>query len=117
MRVLRLLLIATLTCGSLLLVAPGAGAASRNCAALTSLNSKLSSLDTSGKDLGQFKTVATEFKSAAKKSKGKLKSALNNLGGLYSSIGGGDISDLSKLSTSSYSKSLKTFIKATVGCS
>ena len=112
MRVLRVLLIATLTCGSLLLLAPGAGAASTNCKALTSLQSKLDELNP--KNLDGYHDVGDEFHSAAKKAKGKLKSALDDLGDTYDSIG--NLSDLQDLSTSGYAKSFKTYIKAAVNC-
>src|SRR5262245_9675112 len=101
-----------------LVVAGPAGAASRNCTALTSLNNKLSSIDTSGKNFraSQFEDVGDEFHSAARKAKGKLKTALNNLGDVYETIGGGDISDLAELGSSKYGKAMKTFVKQSVTC-
>ena len=117
MRTFRLVIVAALTCGALLGLTGTAHAASKNCAALKSLQNKLDNIDTSGKNLTKFKDVAGEFRSAAAKAKGKLKSALNTLGTIYSSIGGGNLNDLSKLSGKSYSNALKTFTAASITCS
>ncbi|MFI5047557.1 MAG: hypothetical protein ACHQIG_10885 [Acidimicrobiia bacterium] len=118
MRIFRLVIATTMACGLLLGVMGPAGAASTNCATLKSLQNKLDSIDTSGKNfkVSQFSGVGDAFHSAAKKAKRKLKSALNNLGDTYESIGSGNISDLQDLSSSRYTKSLKAFAKASVNC-
>jgi MinD-like ATPase involved in chromosome partitioning or flagellar assembly len=57
----------------------------------------------------QYKALASKLKSAAKNAPSNVKTATNNLANLYSALGGGDISALSKLQTSGYSKSVSTF--------
>jgi hypothetical protein len=115
MRVIRLLLIAALATGSLLFVAPAAGAVSKNCKALNSLDAQLKALDASaGKDLSQFKDVGDKFHAAAKQAKGKLKSALNSLGNTYGDIS--SLTDLAKLANVPNGKAFKTFITAEVKC-
>ena len=119
MRIFRLMIATALACGLLLGLMGSAGAASTNCGSMKTLQTKLDSIDTSGKSFkaSQFSDVGDAFHKAAKTAKGKLKTSLNNLGSIYNTIGGGNISDLQDLSSSKYSSSLKTFLAATVSCS
>jgi len=118
MRIFRLMIATALACSLLLGVMGSAGAASSNCASMKSLQTKLDSIDTSGKNFkaSQFSDVGSAFQKAAKTAKGKLKTALNNLGNIYNTIGGGNLSSLQDLSTTKYTNSLKTFISASVAC-
>lgn len=96
MRVLRVLVVAVLSCGALLLVAPPAGAASskaKTCKTLRQIDKELSKVDIQDQDAfdtDAYSEVGDAFHSAARKAKGKLKSALNTIGDVYDDLGDSD---------------------------
>jgi hypothetical protein len=123
MRVARLLLIASLSCGALLVAAPAAGAVpaasatSKTCKTLTTLQNDLNDVDPSDRDSfdqDAFADFGDAFHKAARKSPKKVKSALNALGDVYSSLGGSDnyVDALQEFGQSGqkYSKALNTFV-------
>jgi hypothetical protein len=113
----RLLLAAVLAVAALGVVAGPATASTpkansaKFCSDIQGLSSKLSNVNASDltSSKSAFKQFAAKLKSAAKSAPGKVKSATNQLAGVYSALGGGDISALSKLSSTNFTKSLSTF--------
>lgn len=99
MRTLRLLVVAALSCGALLVAAPVAGAsvgasapsANSACQTLDDLQSDLSDIDPTSADTfdrGALQDVGDAFHKAAKNAPKKVKSALNTLGSVYQAMGG-----------------------------
>ena len=97
MRTLRLLVVATLSCGAFLIAVPSAGAsvpsASSACQSFEDLQSDLSDIDpTSAEsfDRDALQDVGDAFHEAAKNAPKKVKSALNTLGSVYEAMGGSE---------------------------
>lgn len=96
MRVRRLVMVAALACGAVLLAAPAAGAASANaktCKSLKTLDKDLSKINVDDKnsfDQDAFGDVGDAFDKAARSAPPKLKSALNTIGDVYSAMGDSD---------------------------
>jgi hypothetical protein len=99
-RVLRVLLVGVVACGTLLLVAPGAGAArapttTKACRTLTALQNDLNDVDPSDSeafDAGAFEEIGDAFHDAARKAPKQLKSALGTLGDFYEDLSNADSS-------------------------
>jgi len=56
-----------------------------------------------------FSSIAAQLKKAAKDAPAKVKAATNKIASIYSAIASGDVSSLSKLSDSNFTKSITTF--------
>jgi hypothetical protein len=97
MRALRLLLVAALTSGALLVLAPVAGATApaasnaKVCQALADFGSDTPDVtDPEAFDADQFKEFGNSLEKASKQAPKKVKGALVTLASLYKALGGAD---------------------------
>jgi hypothetical protein len=99
-RVVRVLLVGVFACGTLLLVAPDAGAVraprtTKACKSLTALQNDLNDVDPSDSkafDAGAFEEIGDAFHDAAKKAPKQVKRALGTLGDFYEDLSNADSS-------------------------
>jgi len=118
MRALRLLFVAAVTGGALLVLGPAAGAANsaKVCQTFDTLQEELDEVDVANAktfDLDAMEEVGDAFHKAAKKAPKRVKSALTTLGDVYEAVGGSG-SDVGALQAfgkngQKYTKALTTF--------
>src|SRR4030088_3457607 len=94
MRRFRVLVVAVVAAGTLVLLVPGASASapavSKTCKSLNTLEKKLAAIDPSSAknlDFSQLGEIGSAFHKAAKSAPAKLKSALNTIGDVYQAMG------------------------------
>lgn len=98
MRAARVLLVAVVSCSALVLLAPGADAASKTskaCKSLTRLQSDLNDVDPSDADsfdTDAFEDVGDAFHKAARTAPRQVKASLNTLGDFYEDLSNADSS-------------------------